>query len=164
MKKVTERVIKNFPMLESKITAYENVLLIEEAIKGLNEIERTFLKLVWYFEEPESQSFDMRNLYLYLSDEWLDFALELMTDYFRNETYLINTKPTFSVIKEEDEYLGMSQFADYLTENGLKYTKQRINMAYKRGKMVEPDLVIAGVKYWSIETAEKFLEKNKWGV
>lgn len=161
MKKATERVIKNFPMLENKITAYENVLLIEEAIKGLNEIERTFLKLVWYFEEPESQSFDMRNLYLYLSDEWLDLALELITDYFRNETYLINTKPTFSVIKEDDEYLGMSQFASYLTENGLNFSKQRVSVSYKRGKMPEPDLVIAGVKYWSIETAEKFLKGNK---
>lgn len=161
MKKATEKVLEIFPVLERKITAYENVLLIEEAIMGLNEIERTFLKLVWYFEEPESQSFDMRNLYLHLTDEWLELTLELITDYFREETYLIQTKSTFSIVKEEDEYLGMSQFADYLTENGLKYTKQRINMAYKRGKMVEPDLVISGVKYWSIETAEKFLEKNK---
>lgn len=161
MKKATERVIESFPMLESKVTAYENVLLTEEAMAGLNEIEQTFLKLVWYFEDPTSQSFDIRNLYLHLSDEWLEFALELITDYFRKETYLINTKPTFSVIKEGDEYLGMSQFADYLTENGVKYTKQRINMAYKRGKMVEPDLVIGGMKYWSIETAEKYLKQKE---
>lgn len=161
MKKATEKVIESFPMLESKISACENELLIEESMKGLNEVEKTFLKLIWFFEDPKSQSFDIRKLYLHLTDEWLELALELMTDYFREETYLIQTKSTFSIVKEEDEYLGMSQFADYLTENGLKYTKQRINMAYKRGKMVEPDLVISGVKYWSIETAEKFLEKNK---
>ncbi|MDQ0186645.1 hypothetical protein ACFOST_22335 [Cytobacillus kochii] len=161
MKKVTEKVIESFPVLESKITAYKNVSLIEESMKRLNEIEKTFLKLIWFFEEPESQSFDIRNLHLHLADEWLELALELTTDYFREETYLIQTKPTFSIVKEEDEYLGMSQLANYLTENGLNYSKQRINMAYKRGKMAEPDLVISGVKYWSIETAEKFLEKDK---
>ncbi|ASV70213.1 hypothetical protein [Cytobacillus kochii] len=161
MKKATEKVLEIFPVLESKITAYENVLLIEESMKGLNEIEKTFLKLIWFFEEPESQSFDIRNLYLHLTDEWLELTLELITDYFREETYLIQTKPTFSIIKEDDEYLGMSQLANYLTENGLNYSKQRINMAYKRGKMAEPDLVISGMKYWSIETAEKFLKGNK---
>ncbi|MGP9041926.1 hypothetical protein [Cytobacillus kochii] len=79
-----------------------------------------------------------------------------MTDYFCEETYLIQTKPTFSIVKEDDEYLGIRQFASYLTQHGLNYSKQRVSVSFKREKMPEPDLVIAGVKYWSIETAQKF--------
>ncbi|MGP9041927.1 hypothetical protein [Cytobacillus kochii] len=73
MKKATKRVIiKHFPILKDKISAYENVLLIEETLNGLNEIEKTFLKITWFFEEPESQSFDIRNLYLYLTENGLN--------------------------------------------------------------------------------------------
>jgi hypothetical protein len=160
MKKTTGRIVESFPEFEGKLNAYENIELIEEALKGLDETQETFLKLAWFFENPEHENFNIGYLYRYLDNDWLEFALELITEYFREDTYLIR-KPSYSLIKDGSDYLSLSQFADYLSEQGLRYDRQKLNLYYDRGKVPEPDLVIGGIKYWSIKTVQSFGESER---
>ncbi|QWC25155.1 hypothetical protein KJK41_22060 (plasmid) [Bacillus haikouensis] len=160
MKKTTGRIVETFPQFKGKLKAYENPMLVEEAQKGLNEIQATFLQLAWFFEDPENEAFDMGLLYRHLDNDWLEWALELITEYFRNDTYLIQ-KPTYSLIREGSDYKNMSQFADYLSEQGLRYDRQKLNLYFKRGKVPQPDLVVGGIKYWSKETVQSYGEQEK---
>jgi hypothetical protein len=59
MKRSTKRIIETFPKFKWKLKAYENILLVEEALNGLTKIEAVFLRLAWFFEEPEHESFNM---------------------------------------------------------------------------------------------------------
>src|SRR5207253_2913317 len=93
MKRSTKRIMEMFPKLKGKLKAYENITLAEEALKGLNDVEATFLKLAFFFEEPESGNFNLGLLYKHLDNGWLEFALELMVQFFREDTYLIQ-QPT----------------------------------------------------------------------
>lgn len=160
MKRTTGRIVETFPQFKGKLKAYENPMLMEKAQKGLNEIQATFLQLAWFFEDPENEAFDMGLLYRHLDNDWLEWALELITEYFRKDTYLIQ-EPTYSLIREGLEYKSMSQFADYLSEQGLRYDRQKINLYFERGKVPQPDLVVGGVKYWSDETVQSYGEKEK---
>ena len=93
MKKSTKRIVENFPGLEGKLKAYENILLVEEAMKGLSDVEATFLKFAWFFEESEHENFNIGLLYQHLDNDWLELALELITQLFRENTYLIQQLP-----------------------------------------------------------------------
>jgi hypothetical protein len=160
MKKTTGRIVELFPEFLGKLKAYESPSLMEEAQEGLNEIQATFLKLAWFFENPEHEHFNIGSLYRHLENDWLEFALELITEYFREDTYLIR-QPSYSLIKDGSDHLSLSQFADYLSEQGLRYNRQKLNLYYERGKVPEPDLVVGGTKYWSIKTARSFGEDEK---
>ncbi|MDQ1005373.1 hypothetical protein QFZ28_005951 [Neobacillus niacini] len=46
---------------------------MEEAMKGLKEVDEVFLRLTWYFEAPEQESFNIGLLYHHLENEWLEF-------------------------------------------------------------------------------------------
>ena len=51
MKKATQRIVKQFPFFEQKLQDCHNVLLFEQALQSLgSDVEKTFLKLVWFFE------------------------------------------------------------------------------------------------------------------
>lgn len=50
--------------------------LVEVAMQGLTEVEAVFLRLAWFFEAPEQESFNIGLLYHHLENEWLEFALE----------------------------------------------------------------------------------------
>jgi hypothetical protein len=160
MKRTTSLIVETFPQFKGKLKTNENPMLMEEAQKGLNKIQATFLQLAWFFEDPENEMFDMGLLYRHLDNDWLEWALELITEYFRKDTYLIQ-KPTYSLIREGSEYKSMSQFADYLSEQGLRYDRQKINLYFERGKVPQPDLVVGGIKYWSVETVQSYGEKEK---
>jgi hypothetical protein len=67
---------------------------------------------------PEREEYDIGLLYRNLDDEWLEFSLELISTFFRDDTYL--KSPTFSMIRDGEEYLNQAQFADHLNEQGLK--------------------------------------------
>jgi hypothetical protein len=104
VKKTTKRILEKFPKLEGKIVANESCLLAEEALKSY----RTFLKLAWFFEDPNKADFHLSSLYQHLDNGWLEWALELITLYFREDTYLIQ-KPSYSIIKEGgSHYLNQS--------------------------------------------------------
>jgi hypothetical protein len=82
-------------MLENKLVAHESVELAADALQSLDYVERTFLKLAWFFENPDNENFDLKTLYKHLDDDWLEWALELITLYFREDTYLIKTNMIF---------------------------------------------------------------------
>ena len=161
MKKTTRRIIGKFPGLKPKLGAYKDVKLAADALQSLDPVEQTFLKLAWFFENPDVEGFDLRILYKQLDDDWLEWALELITLYFREDTYLIK-KPSFSIIKENDSnYLNQSQFADYLTERGLKYDRAKVKNYYDRGIIPKADLMVAGTKYWTQSTAQQYCEQEQ---
>ncbi|MBZ5752052.1 hypothetical protein [Metabacillus rhizolycopersici] len=85
MKNVTKRIIENFPNLEKT--------------KEINTVEATFLHLAWFFEEPENQGFNIGLLYKHLDNDWLELALELIAQFFREETYFIQ-EPVLSFIRK----------------------------------------------------------------
>jgi len=161
MKKlVTRKIVEKFPGLENHIHAYENMLLVHNALKDLDDVQSTFLKLVWFFEKPDQESFDIRLLYIHLENDWLEFALELITEYFREETFLIQN-PTYILIKDDSEYFSLTQFADYLADQGLRYDRQKLNLYYGRGLVPDPDLVIGGTKYWSKKTIQHYKDQEE---
>jgi hypothetical protein len=153
MKRTTRRIVEKLPNLEDKIVAHESVLLAEEALQSLDKVDQTFLKLAWFFENPEEANFNLTCLYQNLDDDWLEWALELITLYFSEDTYLIK-KPSYSIIRDGSEYVNQSHFADYLNENGLTYTRQKINNYLVRGKIPEADVEIDGTKYWKLSTVK----------
>lgn len=161
MKKTTRRIIEKFPMLENKLEVHLDIELAPDALPSLETIEQIFLKLAYFFESPNDEGFDLRMLYKHLDDDWLEWALELITLYFREDTHLIK-KPSFSIIKENDaNYLNQSQFADYLTEQGLKYDRAKVKNYYDRGIIPDADVIISNTKYWSKETVQAYCEKEK---
>lgn len=156
MKKATKRIIEKFPGLEESIQVSDS----GEVILALDSVEETFLKLAWFFEAPEQEEFDIASLYQNLDNDWLEFALELITFYFREDTYLIQ-KQSFAIVKENDQdYLNLSQFAVYLTEQGLKYDRAKVKNYYDRGKIPDPDLIVGNTKYWSKSTAEFYCRQE----
>jgi hypothetical protein len=160
MKKATKQMIELFPMLEGNLHAHDNLVRREEVIKSLSSVESTFLKLAWFFEHPEQESFDLSTFYKELDDQWLEYGLALITTYFREDTYLIK-KHSFSLIREGDQYFNQIQFADYLKEEGLNYNRSKLNVYYKRGKVPKADLELSGTPYWSKMTVAKFGEQEK---
>ena len=155
MKRTTRRIVEKLPNLKDKIVANESTSMVEEALQSLSLVDQTFLKLAWFFENPEKANFHLTSLYQNLDDDWLEWALELITLYFKEDTYLIQ-KPSISIIRDGSDYLSQSHFADYLNENGLTYTRQKINNYLVRGKLPEPDVEIDGTKYWNRSTAERY--------
>jgi protein involved in sex pheromone biosynthesis len=160
MKKATRRIIEKFPKFEARLNNHENISLDESVLKELDQVQGTFLKLAWFFEAPKKESFDLGSLYRHLDNDWLEFALELITEYFREDTYLIQ-KPSYSLIKDGSDYLSLSQFAEELRKRGLRYDRQKLNLYFERGKVPQPELVIGGVKYWSKKTVQLYGEQEE---
>ena len=147
--------------MKGKLKVYENIDLVEEALKGLTNVEATFLKLALFFEEPESRNFNLGLLYKHLDNGWLEFALELVVQFFREDTYLIQ-KPTFFILRKTNgDYFNQKQFADFLSKHGLNYDKRKLNVYYSRGKLPKADIEFSGTPYWSISTVEEFCEQEK---
>lgn len=159
MKKSTLKIIEKFPKFKEHVYAYENMLLVHDALKNLNDVETTFIKLMWFFESPEKENFDLKSFYLHLDNDWLEFALELITEYFREDTFLIS-EPKYSLIKDGSNYYSLTQFASYLAQEGLRYDRQKLNLYYDRGLVPKPDLVIGGVKYWAEKTVYSYKEQE----
>jgi hypothetical protein len=161
VKKSTKRIIETFPHFEDKLIIYKNNLLVEEAVEGLNHVEATCLTLACFFEEPEHKNFNIGLLYQHLNNNWLELALELITQFFKEDTYLIE-QSTFSIIRKgNNEYFNQKQFADFLSDSGLNYDKRKLSVYYSRGKIPKPDVELAGTPYWSKSTVEGFCEQEK---
>ncbi|UOR11013.1 hypothetical protein [Halobacillus amylolyticus] len=119
-------------------------------------MEQTFLKLAWFFENPEKENFNLECLYKHLENEWLEVALEVVNTFFRKDTFLIKN-PTTYFVTEKDIYLNQSQFADFLTEHDVPFTRHKLNSYLSRGVFPNPDMVAAGTKYWHQQTCEQYL-------
>lgn len=160
MKQATLKIINEFPYLEEKINEVIQKPFPEELLgKVENDIDRTFITLAYFFENPNSQLFTLSMLYQHLENSWLEFALQLISFYFEKDTFLIQ-QPTHSVLhysEEEEEYLTQSDVARFLKEKGLKYdSPNKIAVYYERGKFPKEDKLIAGKKYWTKKTIEAF--------
>jgi hypothetical protein len=159
MKHTTKKIQDVFPDLEQRLLGKEDVN--EEALNAMNPVKRTFLQLGWFFEHPGEGHFNLALMYQHLDGDWLEFALELITRYFRDETYLIQ-KPSYSLIKDGSDYLNLTEFARYLTDHGVSYDRQKLNLYYERGKVPKADLFLgSGTKYWHLSTVQAFCEKEK---
>ena len=160
MKQTTQILVEKFPMLEGYLYAYENIFDSGKAMDSLSDqTEKTFLKLAWFFENPdEYDGFHLGLLYKYLEDDWLVFALDLIQSYFKNDTYLLKDA-THSVIVDDDNYLSQSDFARFLSDQGLNYSQNKLAVYLKRGKLPPEDTRIAGKPYWSRRTVEKYYEE-----
>jgi hypothetical protein len=159
MKHATKKIFEVFPDLEERLLGKENES--EEVLKRMDTVKRTFLQLGLFFENPKKGDFDLALLYQHLDDEWLELALELITRYFREETYLIQ-KSSYSIIKDGSDYFNLTEFARYLTDQGVPYDRQKLNLYYERGKVPKADLFLgSGTKYWHLSTVQAFCEQEK---
>ena len=109
MKNTTKRIVEKFPNLEEKVLEMNGSgLVIVDDIQSLDSVECTFLKLALFFEDPENAHFDLAFLYKELDNDWLEWALELITQFFQEDTYLIQ-KPSFMIIKDGSDYLNLTR-------------------------------------------------------
>lgn len=161
MKKATSKVIKEFPHLKEFLPNSESVLLEQQTLDKLNDTEQVFLKMIWFFERPHDNNFNLYDLLQYIDKDWVSFALECIFIYFEKDTYLVDN-PTFSVVTEDSTYYNQSDFVNYLNDNKDKhkrsFSRPMLNVYLKRGNIPSPDLVIADTKYWLKETCTAYVE------
>lgn len=157
MKTATKSITEKLPVLEKYLNSNESTLLSDQVLSDLTEVEQVFLRLAWFFENPEKENFNLESIYKKLDNDWLEFSLEMIHLFFLKDTYLIQ-EPTHSIITEGDYYLNQSRFAAFLSENGLNYDKAKLSMYIKRGIVPKADITISGTKYWERLTCERFLE------
>lgn len=160
MKQATDKVLDNFPILKDKIPNYESVLLEENTLEQLNNTEQVFLKMIWFFENPTRNNFNLYDLLEYLDQDWIPFALESIITFFYKDTYL-TSQPSFSIITDDTEYMNQTNFVDFLNENkkkhGKNFSRAMLNSYLNRESIPRPDIELAGTKFWLKETCESYL-------
>lgn len=160
MKNATAMIVERFPGLEKELKTNASSILIDQTLNELSDVEQVFLKLAWFFEEPDNENFNLESIYKHLQDQWLEFALEVIYVFFRQDTYLLQD-PSHLIIRDGDYYMNQSRFAEFLNENGLKYDRAKLKVYIDRGKVPKPDIIISGTMYWERSTCEKFLHEQK---
>lgn len=150
MKTVTKRILETFPNMK---------LQSAEQPDQLNDIQSVFFSLALFFEHPDKHPFELNLLYKHLENDWLEFALALVTEFFQKDTYLIQ-KPNYSLITELDQYKNQTQVAMYLTDHQVPYSSAKIKTYYDRGKFPAADLVVAGQKFWTEQTIQTFIDQE----
>lgn len=147
-------------MLKDKIPNHDSILLEEQTLNELNETEQVFLKMIWFFESPSKNNFNLYDLLKYIDKDWLSFALECIVTFFYKDNYF-ESKPDFSIITSDTEYLNQTNFTNFLNEHknahGKNFSRAMLNSYLNRGIIPEPDLELAGTKYWLKETCEEYL-------
>lgn len=159
MKNSTEVLIKALPILK-KYMPIENEGGNIERVQGLDEIEKTFLRLAHFFEYPDKNKFDIRELYNHLSDEQLLLALNAIKLFFEKDTFLIK-KYNHSIIRDANDYYNQKEFVEYLNEHGQNYSAAKLSVYIQREVIPEPDLIISDTRYWLKSTCEKFVKGIK---
>jgi hypothetical protein len=163
MKKATSLIIEKMPYLEKHVQADHNMLVRQHALDALDdEIERTFLQLIWFFEEPKINDFDLKNLYRHLENDWLVFALDVIDFYFKEDTYLIQESSDSVLVS--DDYLDQSAASRYLEAKGLHFPQGKIATYILRGTFPKEDLIISGKKFWRKNTMDNYaiqIQKDK---
>lgn len=156
MKKAIAQIIEKLPCLKKHVQSNENLFMRQQALNELsNDVEKTFIQLVWFFEKPEQNQFELNLLYQHLNGKWLNFALETITLYFRQDTFLL-PNPTDSVIISDD-YLDQNGASRFLAKKGLSnFPQSKIATYIQRGTFPREDILIAGKKFWKIKTIEDY--------
>ncbi|MFB4165632.1 hypothetical protein ACE1TI_17990 [Alteribacillus sp. JSM 102045] len=159
MKRSTAFIVKEFPFLKKHLSDGD-LKGTDDVLASLSNVEKTFLQLACFYEDPDHSSFNLAMVYQNLDNDWLEVALESLYIFFSEDTYLLKD-PTFSIMREGGEYMNQVQFADYLKENGLNYDRRKLNVYVKRGVLPAADLTVAGTKYWERATCEAFLQQER---
>ncbi|MFG6121126.1 hypothetical protein [Thalassobacillus sp. B23F22_16] len=160
MKKATEKIINYFPSLKDNIPDCDSILLEEQTLQELSDTEQVFLKMIWFFEQPSQNNFNLYDLLEYLDQDWLSLALESIMTFFYKDNYF-GDNPGFSLITDESDYMNQTNFANFLNEHkklhGRNFSRPMLNSYLNRGIIPTPDLELAGTKYWLKETCESYL-------
>ena len=160
MQKSTAKIIDMFPQLEKYLPASDSTLLTDEVLNSLPKTQQVFLKMAWFFENPEENNFNLETLYQSLDNDWLEFSLKCINDFFYKDTYLI-MKPNYSLLVDGEEFYNQAEFADYLSKNlGTEYSKSKLSIYEKRGSAPGHDLQISQRKFWHKDTVHSFLENE----
>ena len=161
MKKSTSKIIEALPMLEKHLPSGDDMPVAFNFVESLNETENTFLKLVFFFEKPNENQFQLQDIYTNLSDDWLVLALDSIRLFFEKDTYLLKNTVTHSLTKDGENYLNQKDFVDFLNENGQNYSEAKLSVYIQRDKMPLPDLVISDTRYWLKDTCKNFADELK---
>src|SRR5699024_8568389 len=151
-------VLNYFPMLKDHVPNSDSALLTDDSLSKLNATQQTFLKMIWFFEKPNEANFNLESLYKELDQEWLPFALEAIYTFFKKDTYLLQQSHSM-LVKEDSKFLNQAQFARFLNDHGLNYSRGKFSVYLSRGKLPKPDLKVSGTPYWATATCEAFLKE-----
>lgn len=160
MKQSTKRIMEYMPMLEQHLELIEQGKSLEGLYEDHHHLQKTFLQLIAFFENPDVYNFSMQELKDTIQDEWLELALESVMHYFYKDTYLIKSS-TVSVIKEDEPYYNQTDFAKRLSEAGFKYDRNKVHVYHKRGVIPPADLKVADAIYWKENTVDAFIREQK---
>ncbi|MEK5394043.1 hypothetical protein NSQ59_27465 [Margalitia sp. FSL K6-0131] len=161
MKNATKQITQVFPMIRDKINCGSDIEKAAEALKGLGKIEKVFLELCWFFENPEHENFNLRFLYEKLEGDWLEFALSSIETFFEKDTFLLPEKTHTFVRENVDDYKNQKEFAKMLTDEGIPFSDHKISVYFHRGVLPKEDLMFKGKPYWLTETIRDYIEQKK---
>ncbi|WP_409304864.1 hypothetical protein [Peribacillus sp. SCS-155] len=153
MKKTTRKIMDQFPYMEQMINEFGQ----SNELTSLSDTEKTFLKLAQFFERPEEKTFDLQDMYGNLDNDWLELALKLIVEFFREDTSLIDTS-SFMFMRQGEDYLNEQQFVQYLVKQGLK--RHQAATFTKNAKVPAADLQMNGIPYWKKETVLRYCDQE----
>ncbi|EJQ01757.1 hypothetical protein [Bacillus cereus] len=157
MKKSLEEIYKKYPKVKESMNG---------TLCPLTNVEDTFYQLSLFINDPSLYSFNMNTLYTHLKDNDLLFALQTIIKFFQQDTNLISEKDILKISEEDlhkEKIYNQKMFSEYLTQSGVPYSQAKFHTYYKRGKIIDADIIIAETPYWFESSVIKFAkeEKNK---
>lgn len=155
MKGSLQMIFDKYPKVKEKF--YNNEIQL-----STNQ-EDVFYQLCLFMNEPDKYSFNISLLYQFLEDNELIFALQTISFFFRNDTYLIKEKQNLLIkdVSDDIELFNQQMFSDYLSNNGFNFSPQKVNTYKRRGIIPQGDISIGGKPYWLKETVEQYLRELK---
>lgn len=104
-----------------------------------------------------------------LNDEQFNVALEAIRYCYKNKggIYEVDNRPM--ILKEVDTatptptYLGQTQIAEMIKEQGIDMDRRKVSVYYKRGHLPEPDVMLGKIPGWKKESIEKWIIDYKAG-
>lgn len=163
MSQSIQLVFDRFPLVKKK---HDN----DSVILNSNT-DNIFHQLVLFMEDPEQRLFNINLLYQHLDGEDLEFALQVLNNFFYNDTDLINEEKTYAIENKtvkESELFNTVMFADYLKENGYNYSPQKVSVYKKRSEkntgnrdFPKGDLTVGNITYWFKSTVDSYLKLLK---
>ncbi|AEA19230.1 hypothetical protein CT43_P127048 (plasmid) [Bacillus thuringiensis serovar chinensis CT-43] len=154
LKKSLEEIYKKYPKVKERMNG---------ALCPLTNVEDTFYQLSLFINDPCLYSFNMNTLYTHLKDNDLLFALQTIIKFFQQDTNLISEKDILKISEEDlhkEKIYNQKMFSEYLTQSGVPYSQGKFHTYYKRGKIIDADIIIAETPYWFESSVIKFTKKE----
>ena len=151
MKNATKEILAKYPNLELYVETKE----VKTDWKSLNEHEKALASLSRCFEYGET--FDLNRIFKEMEPDWIPFALEQLSTFFYEDTYLAKTQKPL-IIKDPGDLLNQSDFALLMREHGNNTDAKKIHMSRKRGKLPKETIMISGKPYWIREEVQRYIQ------